>query len=343
MDRITNPYFLFDAINQRADLFQLATDDLKANQDFILKAIESQPSIVKYISEELRKNSDFALKAIEKNYKTMKYFSEKLKKDEEFIKAALKIDHRICRFLNSIIKQNRFIELFAEEYKRIQLLNSEFMAKVVRQSAFRLCQLVEGDDEHIVISEILLRDPEFLIKVLEDDRGVMDLLSEELKNNFAFMLRVVKLDYSQLDHTFDLSKNKAFVAEAIKVDFRTFQGVQYLHDGDQELIDLAEAQKQKQTHDLEFMLEAVKNDDRAFSFLKPEFKNNPDFMLELIKEDYKDIKEASDELKNNSDFMLKAFDVHPKTLKYALVDTDEFRGKLLQRVYKLEKQPAHKL
>jgi predicted DNA-binding ArsR family transcriptional regulator len=319
--------------------FELASDNLKTNQEFILTAVEINPKIMQYISKDLRGHSDFALKAIERNYQAFSFLEKSLKENEKFIKQALSVDYRIIEGLSETQKENRTIGEWAEKHKNEQLINPEFMAKVVAKSYYSYERLIDGYDYKITIDERLKNDPDFILKVLENDTSIFYKISEELRNDFSFMLKAVKANYKVLKQS-DFRRNKAFMIEAIKIDFRTLKLAKKWHPLETELRDLAEVCKEEQTVNSEFMLKAIKKDVGAVKHLSDELTNDPEFALEMIKHNHALISDVDYSLRDDTNFMLKAFEINPTTLEYSYVDTHEFKLEVLKRFQQMVGQAA---
>lgn len=165
--------FMTEAVKERGDSLEYASDDLKNDKEIVLAAIGESFSSLKYASEDIKSDSLFALETIKvanealrnNNYyyisDAIQFFPPKVFDDEEIIKHLLEVDPQ--GFITSLLYRNEEDESILKILKKY---NSAIKHSVENQFEGKFNKVKEMIEESAdawdMISEFRLFMPPFL-------------------------------------------------------------------------------------------------------------------------------------------------------------------------------------
>jgi hypothetical protein len=169
------------------------------------------------------------------------------------------------------------------------------------------------------LSENLLQNFEFMLKVVKQNGLALQWASPELKNDKALALAAVKQNGYALHYASEPLQDDR---EVVEVAIANGRGIIGTHEEDEE-----EFEKQRSgvlgatspalRNDRQIVLAALAKNKAAVEFASDELKDDWQFMLEVVKINFYSLHEASNRLKADPNFIFAAMKINTSSFLYA--------------------------
>ena len=386
----SNKDFILKAAEKSIWALAFATDDIRDDKEFVSKIVEVNSWTLKHASDRLKNDKEIVLKAIENDGWFLAYASDKLRKDREFLAEAIHENEECLAFADDDLKEE-ILEEFDEDNDLTdeQKDNEEYMLKLIKNDYFDIrfaSDRLKNDSNFILkamktgnsafkclayASDELRSNKDFIFNIFKKHGSyIFSLVSESLKSDKEFILKLLKLEYICFAYIdYNLRNDKEFMMEAISINPETYEFASYELKNDKEFA-LQAIRKNplsfpyasdKLKNDKDFTLQAINISFFVIEYIKTKFRDDKDIVLEFLKQDkYGDslrfasnkltndkefmlqvaslnvraLKNASDELKNNQEFILKAFEKDKRSIEFAsdrLKNDKEFMAKINEK------------
>ena len=246
------------------------------DDEVLLKLVNNKPFIMILASKELKKDKEFVKKCAFLNPDSFNYVSSELKKNITFVKELLKKEPSILKYTSKSIRSNKELlkNLIKENIDFVKYIDSELYSDLEFMK-----ELIKIDNSlSIYASESLLKNQDIAISYIINTKKY-NWLSDELKCNKEFILKIVKIDPEVLLIIDDSLKNIEFYKEAVKINSNSIFFI------DDEL------------KDNDFLIELVKVNPYIVYYLYKNFNNNIDLLKRLVRV-LNDYEKDDDDLKN---------------------------------------------
>lgn len=194
-----NKAFMHLAIKQNSEVFQYASDALKADKDFILGIVKEDGLVLKYVSDEFQNNKEILLAAVKHSGYALEFASNELQADREIILTAVKKDGDAFQYASDELKADKTFVLEAVQqngdalaYASDELQNNkEVVLAAVKQYGQALAYA----------SNELKADREVVLEAIKEDAEALTYASDELQIDIGFVLAAVKQNGLTLQYT----------------------------------------------------------------------------------------------------------------------------------------------
>lgn len=310
------------------------------DKEFIEKAVLTNYKVLDYVDEEFRKEEVIEKLLKKGQYKALAYAPDEMKGNEKLILDllnALSADFRKTLFSSS---SN------AEELDNI-INDVKFVISTMSPKLLKNKEIMLSACEHTIPDYVdfhFSNNKDFMYQVITNNPDMLDMLSDRLKNDEAFILKLVR-NSSCIDITNEIVKQhlkdkdfaiKCYRAKKLFADFAPYADeysddkeflllavgrmgtdLKYASDRLKDDKEVVMAAVKNQGSALKFASDHLKNDDEvvlaaikqypeALKFASDRFKDDEKVVLAAIKKDRLAFEHISDRLKNNKDFILKA-------------------------------------
>ena len=256
------------------------------DEEVLLKLVNNKPFIIILASKELKKDKEFVKKCAFLNPDSFNYVSSELKKNITFVKELLKREPSILKYTSKSIRSNKELLkiLIKENIDFVKYIDSELYSDLEFMK-----ELIKIDNSlSMYASESLLKNQDIAISYIINTKKY-NWLSDELKCNKEFILKIVKIDPEVLLIIDDSLKNIEFYKEAVKINSNSIFFI------DDEL------------KDNDFLIELVKVNPYIVYYLYKNFNNNIDLLRRLVRvlSDYEKDDDALKNFKKDTSEVLK--------------------------------------
>ena len=256
------------------------------DEEVLLKLVNNKPFIIILASKELKKDKEFVKKCAFLNPDSFNYVSTELKKNITFVKELLKKEPSILKYTCKSIRSNKELlkNLIKENIDFVKYIDSELYSDLEFMK-----ELIKIDNSlSMYASESLLKNQDIAISYILNTKKY-NWLSNELKCNKEFILKIVKIDPEVLLIIDDSLKNIEFYKEAVKINSNSIFFI------DDEL------------KDNDFLIELVKVNPYIVYYLYKNFNNNIDLLRRLVRvlSDYEKDDDALKNFKKDTSEVLK--------------------------------------
>lgn len=197
-------------------------EELLNNFDFISQVAKIDPIIILHVGEDIKKNDDMMRKLIDIHAMAFTEASSNIKKDRELIVRLLSSGaYYIFDDIDEQLKQDRNICLFAAQHG----VSLSDMPEKFHDDRDIVLAAVKNDYTNFEFaSKKLQNDYEIALIVfqgyaLDDEKreDTLDCLGNGLRNNFDFMIDIIKINGENFRYASDnLTNNRRFVLAAIR-------------------------------------------------------------------------------------------------------------------------------
>jgi hypothetical protein len=334
------------------------------SKDFILAAMKKDESILEYVSENLKDDKELILAAVSVNGGTLQYASDKCKDEKELVLAALSTDGSALEYASDRLKEDREVVLAAVsnyggaiEYAPDTFkADKDIVSAAVLNEGCSLEYVTEEfkNDKSIVMlavsnngyslqyaSDKLKEDKEIVMAAIAKDGGPLNYASEKLRNDKEVVIASLANDAKALEYASgNLRRDKEVLEAAIKNDASlayllnenlSEEQKLYLEEG----VTLEDFDEEYQggddgkvawMKDRNFVLEALRQDERILKHASTELKADRELVLEAIKQDINAIDYADEKLQSDPELLIARIILHFKGNENIVISDEDFNA-----------------
>lgn len=236
------------------NIFNYISDRLKNDINFIMKAIKNNGSIYKYIDEKFKNNEEIIIHTLKNEKKMFEYITNDFKNNKEIILKLIKSNLIIFKLLPIKLKLDKDILL---ESINNNLLDSTYF-EYFKYSKYN--KRINNDSEQIL--DIIINDRKILFELIKKDNMMFIYVCAEYNNDIEFLEEII----IKTPHLIELSSNEIknnrnLILKFIKINSKIFYNddIYKLYNNDREII-----------------LEVIKDNPKLLKYASIELKNDPE-------------------------------------------------------------------
>ncbi|KAG2382035.1 hypothetical protein C9374_005827 [Naegleria lovaniensis] len=283
--------FVLNHISKYGYGVNYASKLLQQDKEVVLKAAPYRYDVLFYAAEELRSNKEFVLEVVQVNGKTLFFASSSLKSDKDVALAAVRQNglalksvnkntlHKHHEIVEEAVKQNNSALRFVPTDL---LKDHDFMLKMLKLTIPELSTFALFDNSN----------KELMMKLVRKCGVLLQIASDELKEDRGFVLDAVKNDWEALAFASEtLRKDKHFILSLVSEDGRMLQYAASELKQDKEVVLAAVRNNVAAIYmargavlqDKEVVFEAIKGNMTNICLASPEHLSDKQFVLDLAK------------------------------------------------------------
>jgi hypothetical protein len=197
-----------------------ASDELKRDSRFILYYMKQTGTYWNETPQKLLSNREFVLSAVQYYGDILRFVTEELRLDKEILSAAPDYSEYILSYFGHYPYDKKlFLAAVSKNYRVLEYASNKLLSdKDILLAA--LDDLFCDDHKiHEIISKTkLIKDKEFLLKIIKKRPTFYCELSEKLQRNMDIVLTAVRYQLDLHNLPDELQKNRRVVMEAVKHD-----------------------------------------------------------------------------------------------------------------------------
>lgn len=317
-----NKISAMSAIIQRGNLYEILSEDMKADPDIVKNAIETSSKVYSKLPESYKRNDEIIRKTLKKNGLMIIGMSDEIKDNEEYMTIAIQSRNGMWKHASDRLKQTSKIVISAalKGYSRYHL-------QILRNMALDLCC-----------------DRTFMISLIEYQYRAISFCHEDLINDKEFILQAAKVNSEvfkiiNLDDFSDDFQHRCILAN--------YSAIKYVGDDFKKRhIKLQKNIAKEQPHLLVFLSEEIITDKKFIFELADDdngmrnisFRYVTDSNLEvyekilliLIEKNYRYIFDSPMIIRRDINFIIAAVRVNPVVIKH--LSSYEFNDEIKQQL-----------
>jgi len=252
---------VFKAVSNNHEVLKYASDALRNEFSFIRKVISVNPKALQYASDEMLNNQELVFTAINKDRSLINYVGEELKSNKSFVNEIVRIDPKIITNYESMILLA--IENDANNYNHYSKdsfrINKEFLIKALEKNGFVFNLIPSRFQE----------DRDFILEAVSKSDNVLKYISDAFQNDKEIVEASVRKDPSTLQYASEtLQQDSEFVKELVKLKAKTILYVKDISN-----------YKHSNPYAYRYMPKSAMKD---FQFASPQLYDDFDIFLKLV-------------------------------------------------------------
>ena len=186
-----SPAFIIEIVKNDKDWLQLASNEIRKDEEIVKKIIQEQPRAIEFVDESLLNNLNIAKLSIRELPRTLSFFKDSIKKDYNIVLEAVKNDGCCLEYASENLRNN-----------------SEIVSIALADTG---CALQYASDD-------LKKDRGIVFNAVSQDGYALEFAHDSLKSDKEIVKRAISKNINAISFTDDnLKENEDFILEIIQL------------------------------------------------------------------------------------------------------------------------------